>query len=300
MSQTLSGWIVLDKPEGMSSNSAMCKVRSFFGEKTGYVGTLDPFAQGILPVAVGEARKFIPYVNDSKKEYEFTIKFGEETDTLDRTGKIISCDGSIPTLLNVTEAIKPFIGKIEQVPPTFSAVRINGVRAYRLARKGVEKIEIRPREVEIFKLEITEENLKNTEVKFRCVCSKGTYIRSLARDISYKLGTYGHVVYLRRNRVNFISSEKAVTIDSISHLSYNRPEECLLLPCESTLDDIPALTLSDNDVLRLQNGLHVEIPFDFAKSEQLYKLFRLSDNRFAGLCKFGDFSKLVPVRMMVF
>lgn len=300
MSEVLSGWVILDKPEGLSSNAAMCKVRSFFDEKTGYVGTLDPFAQGILPIAVGEARKFIPFVDDSKKEYEFTIKFGMETDTLDRTGEAIHCDNNIPTIQSVTESLKSFVGKIRQVPPIYSAIKINGKRSYDLARRGIVKVTIQPRDIEIFELEVIEDNLKNSEVKFRCVCSRGTYIRSLARDISYELGTCGHVVYLRRNWVSFISSEKSVSIDSLLDLSYNHPKECFLLPCESALDDIPALTMSDNNVLKLQNGLHVEAPFDLGTPGLLCKLFRSSDNKFAGLCKIGDFAEVVPVRMMAF
>lgn len=296
----INGWIVLDKPERMSSNSAMYRVRKFFSEKTGYVGTLDPFAQGILPIAIGEARKFIPYVNDFEKEYIFSIKFGNETDTLDRDGVIIRSNGRIPKLEEISVIIPNFVGDIEQIPPAFSAIKINGVRAYKLARKGIENIQLKPRVIKIHSLEIISENLKNFEVTLRCVCSKGTYIRSLARDLCHRLNTCGYVSYLRRSKVNFINNEKLVTIDKIMQLSYNEVIEYFLLPCESTLDDIPALTLPDNDILRLQNGLHVHGFRQIAEGVGLlFRVFRNSDGRFAGLVRFEN-NCFVPVRMCLF
>ena len=243
---SVNGWLLLDKPDGMSSNRAMCLVRTMLRTKTGYIGTLDPFAQGALPIAVGEARKFIQYVNDSEKEYVFRICFGVETDTLDCCGTVLNTSSVLPTDDDIKSILPDFVGSIRQEPPIFSAISVNGVRAYRLARRGNIDVELPSRVVEIKKLEYDGKF-------FRCVCGKGTYIRSLVRDICHKLGVLGHVSYLRRERICFLDSKHLTTVENIEKKLYNN--EINVLPVECALDDILAVTLSDDHVIRLQNGL---------------------------------------------
>ena len=277
----------------MSSNRAMCKIRSMLGAKTGYVGTLDPFAQGMLPIAVGEARKFISFVNDDVKQYSFSIKFGEETDTLDRCGRVIKGGGSIPSDAVLFDAAKSFIGEIEQIPPVFSAININGQRAYRLAMKGVDDVEMPSRRVHIYSLDYLGER------RFSCVCSKGTYIRSLIRDICHSLDTLGYAEYLRREKISFLDCNNAKTMEMIEESVYNLSVEDLLLPIESALDDISAVTLGDEHIRRLQNGLFRITSSNFVNGK-VYQVYRESDNRFCGLVEAYEDCKLRPIRMINF
>lgn len=275
----------------MSSNRAMCKIRSMLGVKTGYVGTLDPFAQGMLPIAVGDARKFISFVNDDVKQYSFSIKFGEETDTLDRCGRVVQSGDNIPSDAALCGAIKSFIGEIEQVPPVFSAININGQRAYRLALKGAEDVEMPTRRVHIYSLEYFGGN------RFRCVCSKGTYIRSLIRDICHSLDTLGYAEYLRREKISFLDCNNAKTMEMIEESVYTASVEDLLLPIESALNDISAVILSDEHIRRLQNGLFRITNSNFVNG-RMYQVYRESDNRFCGLVEAYEECKLRPVRMI--
>lgn len=285
-----SGWILLDKPEGTSSNKAMCKIRSLLRAKTGYVGTLDPFAQGMLPIAVGDARKFIQYVDDSEKEYTFKITFGAETDTLDRCGIVLNTSIDIPDYSDIIDVLPTFVGTIKQKPPAFSAISINGVRAYRIARNSGTSIELPDRTIEVKELEYD-------GLSFRCVCSRGTYIRSLARDICKALGVFGHVSYLRRERVGFLDSTYSRSIENIEKNVYNGTID--LLPTECALDDILAVTLGDDHVVRLQNGLSRTLDTSFVVGS-LYRVFRRSDNVFCGLVRAYDSNKISPVRMCCF
>lgn len=284
----MSGWILLDKPEGMSSNQVMCKVRRLLGKKTGYVGTLDPFAQGMLPIAVGEARKFIQYVNDARKEYTFEIDFGAETDTLDRCGRVTLSEGFTPDDKDIHDVLGGFIGDIEQIPPIFSAINVNGQRAYKLALKDVGSIQMPARNVHIYSLKYLGKN------RFNCVCSKGTYIRSLVRDICRKLGTYGHASFLRRERVLFIDSRYAKSVENLAKEVYNNNVD--MLPIEFALTDISAVTLSDEHIVRLQNGLDRFTSMNFIDNQK-YRAFRESDGRFCGIVEAYDGNKLRPLRM---
>lgn len=286
----MSGWILLDKPEGMSSNRAMCKIRGLLGKKTGYVGTLDPFAQGMLPIAVGEARKFIQYVDDARKEYTFDISFGYETDTLDRCGRITVSNGFVPTDDDILGVLENFVGVIEQIPPIFSAINIHGERAYRLALSGADSVQMVPRNVEIFSLKYLGKH------RFNCVCSKGTYIRSLVRDICHKLGTYGHTKFLRRERISFIDSKYAKSMENIEEEVYNNNVN--MLPIEFALTDISAVTLSDEHVRRLQNGLDRFTNMNFIDNQK-YRVFRESDGKFCGIVEAYDGNKIRPLRMCI-
>lgn len=252
----LNGWLCLDKPDGMSSNFAMIKVRRILGEKsTGYIGTLDPFATGVLPLAIGQAKKFIRFVEESDKRYLFTVVFGTQTDTLDLTGKIISQSNVIPSTQQLHEIVKEFIGKTQQIPPIYSAIKFNGIRACDLARKGHKPI-IKPKEIEIFDLSIIED-LTNSEISFDVTCSKGTYVRSIARDIAAKAGTVCYVKELKRVKSGFFSIDQSITIDFLEKIKDTGDMVNFLLKTESPLDDIPAICLSLDDVTRLQNGLCV-------------------------------------------
>lgn len=286
---SISGWILLDKPEGMSSNKAMCIIRHELKEKTGYVGTLDPFAQGMLPIAIGEARKFIPYVNDSRKEYTFTIKFGEETDTLDLYGKVTQSGGSQPLDSDIISVLDNFRGDIQQIPPMYSAIKINGCRAYKLAVQD-QIVTFKPRAVTIYSLEYCGDN------KFRCECSRGTYIRSLVRDICHSLNTFGHTAFLRREKISFLKSEYAITMESIQKRVYNGGVSDVLLPIEFALDDIPAVILSDEHIIRLQNGLPriTNLSLD---DGQVYKVISKLSRRFCGIVRAYDGGNISPVRM---
>lgn len=286
---SISGWILLDKPEGISSNKAMCAIRHKLNEKTGYVGTLDPFAQGMLPIAVGEARKFIPYVNDGRKEYTFIIKFGEETDTLDLYGKVTQSGGKQPSDLDVISVLSNFRGDIQQIPPMYSAIKINGCRAYKLAVQD-QIVALKPRAVTIYSLEYCGDN------KFRCECSRGTYIRSLVRDICRDLNTLGHTAFLRREKVSFLKSEHAITMESLQKRVYNGRASDVLLPIEFALDDIPAVILSDEHITRLQNGLP-RITNLSLNDGQIYKVMSELSRRFCGIIRAYDGVNIFPVRM---
>ena len=193
------GWLVLDKPQGLTSTQAMGRTRRLLnGKKAGHGGTLDPLATGVLPLAFGEATKLIPYVMDGDKEYEFTIRWGEARDTDDSEGKVIASEGAIPDAAQIKAALPSFIGVIQQTPPKFSAIKIEGQRAYDIAREGGEP-ELAPRPVTIHTLEITGQPAA-AETAFRVHCGKGMYVRAIARDLAAKLGTYGHIVSLRRTR----------------------------------------------------------------------------------------------------
>src|SRR6476661_2784182 len=190
------GWIVLDKPVGMTSTHAVAAVRRLFNaKKAGHAGTLDPLASGILPLAFGEATKTVPYVVDGEKAYSFTVKWGEETDTDDSEGRVTATSEIRPSEEAILAALPRFTGVIEQVPPKYSAIKIDGERAYDLARDG-EVVELKSRPVEIYALTLTSRD--EGSASFAAECGKGTYVRAIARDLGRKLGCLGHVTALRR------------------------------------------------------------------------------------------------------
>jgi tRNA pseudouridine55 synthase len=255
MKNLKNGWICLDKPEGISSNLAMLKVRRILNEKTGYLGTLDPFATGVLPIAVGEARKYIKFINDFEKLYEFTMVFGQATDSLDRNGKISETTSRIPKRRDLDDMIPEFIGEQEQIPPVFSAIKIKGNRACDLARRGAFPI-LLPRKVKIWKLRIISENLNIREVTFEVLCSKGTYIRSLARDMAAKLKSLAYVTELRRMKSGFFSIKNAIAMEKLQKIRDTDALNKILIPIGDPLDDIPALHMGNEDISRLRKGLN--------------------------------------------
>ena len=250
------GWVVLDKPVGMSSTQAVSVVKRLFqAKRAGHAGTLDPLASGVLPIALGEATKTVPFVMEGRKVYRFTVRWGEERDTDDAEGRVIDSSTQRPTTQAIAAVLPRFTGQITQVPPRFSAVKIDGERAYDLARDG-EVVEMAPRPVEIHRLELIEMPDPD-HAKFIAECGKGTYVRALARDLGRTLGCLGHVTALRRMAVGPFEDEVAVSLDTLQRLHPDETaalEEAALLPVESGVAALPALRVSAADAGRLARG----------------------------------------------
>ena len=253
----LHGWIILDKPLELGSTTAVSAVKRILREagepktKVGHGGTLDPLASGVLPIALGEATKLAGRMLDATKAYDFTIKFGEETDTLDTEGKAIATSDVRPTREKVEAVLPRFTGEIDQLPPVYSALKIDGKAAYARARAG-EAVELKPRQVTIFDLKIGETTPDSATLS--ATVSKGTYIRSLARDIAHALGTVGHVSYLRRTRAGPFGLDSAISLDFLEEAAKARALTRTVLPLSAALDDIPALPVTSRQAELLRQG----------------------------------------------
>ncbi|MBX3510447.1 MAG: tRNA pseudouridine(55) synthase TruB [Hyphomonadaceae bacterium] len=248
----VSGWVVLDKPEDMTSTHAVSAVRRVFNaQKAGHAGTLDPLASGILPIALGEATKTVPWLMEAEKTYLFTIKWGVSTDTQDREGKVTAESPVRPTPEQIDAALPAFLGEIEQVPPQFSAVKVDGERAYDLARSG-EAVELEPRTVVVHEAALVRDEGDLSE--FRVRSGKGFYIRALVRDLAAKLGAEGHVWRLRRTAVGPFNEAKSVTLDALQDLGHKGAASERLNPVETALADIPALAINGEDAFKLRQG----------------------------------------------
>jgi tRNA pseudouridine55 synthase len=258
LKRDVHGWIVLDKPVGMTSTHAVSVVKHLFtAKRAGHAGTLDPLASGCLPIALGEATKTVPFVVDGRKSYSFTIRWGEERDTDDAEGRVAATSDLRPDRKAIEAALPGFTGTIEQVPPRFSAIKIAGERAYDLAREG-EMVELAPRAVSIHRLEVVEMPDADHAV-LAAECGKGTYVRSLARDLGRTLGALGHVSALRRNRVGPFGQTDMIPLEQLESLCHRaaagEPSLAdIILPIETALDDIPALAVSPADAARLVRG----------------------------------------------
>ncbi len=249
----IHGWVCLDKPLEMGSTEAVTRVRRLFdAQKAGHAGTLDPLASGILPIALGEATKTVPFMMEAEKVYRFTVHWGISTDSVDREGEIIARSDMRPTAEQVRAALPAFVGEIDQVPPAFSAIKVDGHRAYDLARDGVE-VELKSRRVTIHEAEVSDApDADHVEIVIRT--GKGVYVRSLARDLATALGAEGHVSALRRERVGPFSVENAVTLDSLAEMVHRGAAPEGLLPVATALDDIPELAVTDQDAFQLRQG----------------------------------------------
>ena len=273
----VSGWLVVDKPEGMTSTQVVGKVRWLFqAEKAGHGGTLDPIATGILPIALGEATKTVAYAMDGTKCYRFRARWGEERTTDDRAGEVIDTRERRPETAAIEAALAAFTGEISQIPPQFSAIKLDGERAYDLARAG-EVLDLEPRIVRVDRLTLVGQPDAD-HADFEVVCGKGTYMRSLARDIGRALGCLGHVAELRRLSVGRFTLDKAISLDELVALGQGADLDSHLLPLETALDDIPALALTAEEAHRLRQGQSVALlrRQDF---ERLEKLIDLSSER---------------------
>lgn len=255
----VDGWVVLDKPIGPSSTQALGKVRWIFqAAKGGHGGTLDPLASGVLPIALGEATKLISFAMDGTKQYEFAVRWGTATATDDLEGSVVATSHNRPAESAIHAALPTFEGEIEQLPPAFSAIKIDGKRAYELARAG-EEVVLQPRKVLIHKLE----NLGSPDsdtARFRVTCGKGTYVRSLARDLALALGTVGHVIELRRTRVGKFTLESAISLESLEGFGHSPARFGVLAPVETALDDIPVLAVTVEEASALKQGRALRDP----------------------------------------
>ena len=252
----VSGWVVVDKPLGPTSSDVVNRVRrAFNAQKAGHAGTLDPLATGVLPIALGEATKTVPFVIDATKGYRFTIRFGAQTSTDDAEGEVVAASPARPTDAEIEAMLPRFQGPIEQVPPAFSAIKVDGERAYARARAG-EVVEMKPRPVTIHEIRlVSRPDADHAELEI--LCSKGTYVRSLARDLALALGSVGHVSALRRTRHGTFREAAAIPLDKLLALGHIAPAPGLgahLLPLETALDDIPAQAVSAEDAARLRKG----------------------------------------------
>lgn len=248
----VSGWVNLDKPYGMTSTQAVGKIRRIMNaQKVGHAGTLDPLATGVLPIALGEATKTIPFAQDDIKTYSFTAVWGEQRNTDDAEGDIVAKSDHRPNKADIETVLSQFIGEIEQTPPKFSAIKINGERAYDLAREGVEP-EMKSRTVYIESLILKE--ARDNEADLEMTCGKGTYVRALTRDLGEVLGTKAYVGALRREKVGAFTSDNAISLDNLEEIDYVAARDEALLPLQTVLDDIPALDLTEDETRKLRNG----------------------------------------------
>jgi tRNA pseudouridine55 synthase len=252
------GWLALDKPIGMTSTQALARVKRLFNaQKAGHGGTLDPLASGILPIAFGEATKTVAYAMEGAKRYRFTLRWGQATQTDDTEGAVVAESDQRPDRAAIEAALAPFIGEIEQTPPRYSAVKLQGERAYDLARDGVE-FELKRRLVEVFDLKLLE--MPDADhATFDLHCGKGVYVRSLARDLGEVLGCHAHVTDLRRTAVGAFTEKASISLDSLEALGHSPAAFEQLLPIETALDDIPALALSEAEALSLKRGQSVSL-----------------------------------------
>jgi tRNA pseudouridine55 synthase len=252
------GWIILDKPVGMTSTHAVSVVKRLFtAKRAGHAGTLDPLASGCLPIALGEATKTVPFVMDGRKAYQFTVRWGEERDTDDAEGRVVTVSEARPSVDEINAILPNFTGVIEQVPPRYSAIKIDGERAYDIARDG-ESVELKARPVDIHHLGLLAVPNPDHAV-FEAECGKGTYVRALARDMGRLLGCHGHVSALRRTEVGPFAEQDMIPLERLEPLCHRAAAgefnlAQALLPVETALDDIPALAISKADAARLQRG----------------------------------------------
>lgn len=253
--QAINGWLILDKPEGLTSTKAVGRVRWLYdAAKAGHAGTLDPLASGILPIALGEATKTVPYVVDGSKSYRFAVRFGAETDTDDAEGNVVETSDRRPTAAEIEAVLPEFTGEISQLPPRYSALKVDGARAYDLAR-GDEDFSLAPRNVTIDRLELVDQPDADHCV-LEADCGKGTYVRALARDLGRALHCLAHVSALRRTRVGPFAEDAAVTLAQLEEAAKESRDALMapLLPVETALQHLPEMTLGAADAARLRQG----------------------------------------------
>ena len=295
-SNKISGWIILDKQSGITSRQAVSKISKIFNlKKIGHGGTLDPLATGILPIALGEATKLISFMQSKKKKYSFTIKWGESTDTDDIEGKIIAKSNSRPNKEEIQNALVSFIGKIYQTPPNFSAIKIDGVRSYNLARKNI-LVRHKPRQIEVH--EFTLKKILNIDsAEFEVICGKGTYIRSLARDLAEKLNTKGHVIKLRRHFVGNFNEKDKIFIDFSEEIIHSPSILKKIIPIEKVLDDIPALFLTETEAIKIRRGqkhtldsfkFHNNLIKEHPNYKKFERIYTISDDKIIALIEIDE------------
>lgn len=255
----LDGWIIIDKHLGITSSQAVGKVRWLTkAQKAGHAGTLDPLASGILPIGLGEATKTMPFIVDASKTYEFQMTWGAATATDDLEGDIVATSDYTPSEAEILAALPFFTGDIEQTPPAYSAVKVDGKRAYDLARAG-EDVQLKSRIVTIHDLEIVSHDSDSRMTHIRVNCGKGTYIRSLARDLGEKCGSKAHVSMLRRTRVGPFDEKDAISLEKLEELSHSAPVAGLLLSIMTALDDILVLAVNESEAADIGFGRKIRM-----------------------------------------
>ena len=280
MIKKLNGWIFIDKPPDISSFDVIKIVKKILKiNKLGHSGTLDPFATGVLAIALGEATKSIKYFN-SEKTYDFDITFGESKDTDDIKGKTIKSSDLIPDLEEIKKVLPEFLGQIEQIPPKFSAVKVNGVRAYKLARRE-KNFDLKAKKILIHSIDCFDNKKKHT-FSFLMSCSSGTYVRSFARDLAKRLNTYAYVSKLRRTEIGKFGEKDIILLDKLSNLVHIGDHFKTIHPVEDVLDDIPAVNLKTQDGMRFKNGLEIKF---FSKDLSLENLLVFANGNLIGVGK---------------
>ncbi len=291
----INGWLIIDKPRDMGSTQVVNLTRRLFNaKKNGHTGTLDPFATGVLPIAFGEATKLIPYVTDGRKEYEFIVQWGEATDSGDTEGTVVERSDKLPTAEEMRAVLPAFLGEITQVPPAYSAIKINGERAYDLARRG-EDVEIPERIVEIYALELVEV-LSESTAKFRVECSKGTYIRTLGQDIARKLGTVGYLRELRRTKCGNFDLSQKILLENLKNMNYVEDLKSCLLPMITCLRDIAVIAVAEADAAKLHQGQGLS-PKAYEVSNLIGKEAAVTCNGELAAIVRIDERKIAPVRV---
>ena len=283
--KNIHGWLIVDKPRGMGSTEVVNMTRRLLdAKKNGHAGTLDPFATGVLPIAFGEETKLLPFVTDGSKEYEFVVQWGKATDSGDTEGRLTEESKKIPTREEILAVLPSFFGKIRQVPPAFSAIKINGRRAYDLARRG-EEVKIPERIVEIYDLKLLE-MLPDNQARFWTSCSKGTYIRSLGQDLARKLGTCGYLTELRRTKCGNFDLSQKILLEKLKNIEYGIDPEKVLLPVITCLRDIAVIAVTEADAAKLRHGQCL--------SPKAYEVANLSGQTAAAVCE-GELAAMVRI-----
>lgn len=257
--RAINGWLVVDKGPGITSTDVVTRVKRLTdAQKVGHGGTLDPLATGVLPIAMGEATKTVAYVMDASKTYAFTVRFGEARDTDDAAGAVLRSSAERPSDEAVEDALPRFVGTVMQTPPTYAAVKVQGERAYDLARRG-EAVELQPREVRIDELALTGRPDAD-HATFHMVCGKGAYVRAVARDLGELLGCHAHVSQLRRTRVGAFHAEAATTLDALAAMAEAETWPQAIVPVATALAGIPALAVTEPQAHRLRAGQSIRVP----------------------------------------
>lgn len=294
------GWLIIDKPPGITSNGVVGRIRRATGLKTGHAGTLDPLATGVLPIALGEATKTVAFLSKATKRYSFRVRWGVATDTEDSDGATVAENPLRPSEAAIHAMLTRFVGTIAQRPPAYSALKIGGRRAYALARAG-QPTPLAERQVTVFALDLTA--LPDPDhADFAATVSEGTYIRALARDLALALGTLGHIAALRRLSVGRFTDAQAISLDLATTLGHSLSASGHLFPIEAALDDIPALALTADEAARLRHGQAISL----AHPDEGARLDRLDDGTIVG-ARHGqslvglariESGRLLPVRMI--
>jgi tRNA pseudouridine55 synthase len=296
----INGWIILDKPSGITSAHAVGKVKRLLRPaKIGHAGTLDPLASGILPLALGEATKTVSFMMDASKAYSFEVTWGQERDSDDIMGEITHTSDKRPSQNDINTILHEFIGDIQQQPPSYSAIKVDGKRAYDLARQG-QAVSLKSRIITVHSLEMTHYSPEKSS--FICHCGKGTYIRSLARDMGRKTGALGHISVLRRLKVGNFTENHAISLEVLEEMGHKDDPGFLnpdfLLPVESALDDIPAMEVDSTQATLLKRGQAITLPSTVSiTDENISKQWLVrSDGKAIAMCTIAQ-GKVKPVRV---